>query len=150
VIDLSQEEAARVLTDGRVGHVACRSRGELYVTPMSYVMIDGVFYFRTGEGRRIEALRQDPEVCVEVTILREGNAWDSVVFWGTARFVDDVEQRSEIVQAILHKYHEESAFASSTPSHIAQMPPIVAIEPERITGRSSGGGLSGKTRPGRL
>ena len=150
MIDLTQEEAQRVLEQGRVGHIACLSQGELYVTPMSYVVLDGVFYFRTGEGRRIEALREDPNVCVEVTILREGNAWDSALFWGKAEFVEDVDHRSEIVQAILHKYHEDNPFGSSTPSHVAQMPPIVAIHPERITGRSSGGGLSGKTRPGRL
>jgi len=151
VIDLTTEQTEAVLANGRLGHVACWSENEVYVTPMSYVFLDNVFYFRTGEGRRTDALRQDPKVCVEVTRLKEGDAWESALFWGEARFVDDVDERARVVQALLAKYHQEAPLGSpSAGSPLDEPPPIVAIEPQRLTGRASGGGLGPKTRPGRL
>lgn len=150
VIDLSAEECARVLSEGRIAHIGCNSQGEPYVTPMSYVVVDGDLYFRTGPGRRTEALRSDPRSCVEITILREGDAWESVMFWGDARFIEDPDQQARVVGELLRKYHSESALGSSSPSILPAEHPIVVITPESLTGRASGGGLGSKTRPGRL
>lgn len=150
MIDLTVEECRRILAEGRIAHIACTSEGEPYVTPMSYVIIEGDLYFRTGPGRRVNALREQPHVCVEVTILRGGDAWESALFWGRARFVEDSTTRSEVVAALLRKYHTESALGASTPSVLPKEHPIVAITPQRLTGRASGGGLTPKTRPGRL
>lgn len=150
MIDLTTEDCERILNDGRIAHIACTAQGQPYVTPMSYVMIEGDLYFRTGTGRRVDALRASPRSCIEVTILREGDAWESVVFWGDARFIEDPDTRSEVVAALLRKYHSETALGSSTPSILPTEYPIVAITPESVTGRASGGGLTSKTRPGRL
>jgi nitroimidazol reductase NimA-like FMN-containing flavoprotein (pyridoxamine 5'-phosphate oxidase superfamily) len=150
VIELTADDCQRILTDGRIAHIACTSQGEPYVTPMSFVMIEGDFYFRTGPGRRVDGLRSAPRACIEVTILREGDAWESVVFWGTSRFIDDPTERSRVVEALLHKYHTDTVLGASTPSIVPTDLPIVAVTPESVTGRASGGGLTSKTRPGRL
>ena len=150
MIDLTADECERILAEGRVAHIACSSEGQPYVTPMSYVIVDGDFYFRTGTGRRDDAIRANPRCCIDVTILREGEAWESVVFWGDARFIDDPEERSSVVAALLSKYHSDSAMGSPSPSTLPVEHPIVAITPESVTGRASGGGLTSKTRPGRL
>ena len=150
VIHLTPAECTEILANGRIAHIACESNGEPYVTPMSFVRIGEEFYFRTGEGRRVDALRSNPRVCIEVTILREGDAWQSVVFWGNATFVDEPNERADVVAALLQKYHSETALGMSTPAPLAGQLPIVAITPEDITGRASGGGFTAKTRPGRL
>ncbi len=150
VIELSAADCERILGEGRVAHIAHASDGQPYVTPMSYVMVEGDLYFRTGIGRRVDAIRANPRSCIEVTILRDGEAWESVVFWGDARFIDDPDERSRVVAALLSKYHSETALGSPSPSMLPVEYPIVAITPESITGRASGGGLTTKTRPGRL
>lgn len=150
MIDLTPEECGRVLDEGYVAHIGVVSRGRPYVTPMSYVMLDGDLYFRTGPGRRIDALRDDPSCCVEITILREDDGWESVLFWGTARFVEEPGERSNVVAALLRKYHTESPLGSPNPSLLPKEHPMVAITPEELTGRASGRGLGQQTRPGRL
>jgi nitroimidazol reductase NimA-like FMN-containing flavoprotein (pyridoxamine 5'-phosphate oxidase superfamily) len=150
VIDLETSECLRVLDEGYVAHIGVLSAGVPYVTPMSYVMIDGTLYFRTGPGRRVDALREEPICCVEVTILREDDAWESVLFWGEARFIDEPNHRSDVVAALLSKYHTESPLGSSSPSFLPKEHPIVAIEPTEVTGRASGIALGRQTRPGRL
>lgn len=150
MIDLTPQECERILTEGYIAHIGVLSNGEPYVTPMSYVLLNGDLHFRTGPGRRVEALRAHPRCCVEITILRESDAWESVLFWGDARFIDEPEHRSDVVAAILHKYHTESPLGSSSPSFLPEEHPIVAITPEALTGRASGRGLGRQTRPGRL
>lgn len=150
MIDLTPEECARVLEEGYVAHIGVVSDGVPYVTPMSYVILGGEVCFRTGPGRRVEALRTDPRCCVEVTILRESDTWESVLFWGSARFIDEPGERSEVVAAILHKYHTESPLGSSSPPFLPKEHPIIAIRPEDLTGRASGRELGQQTRPGRL
>lgn len=150
MIDLTPEECERILDEGYIAHIGVVSDGEPYVTPMSYVMLDGDLLFRTGTGRRADALRRSPLCCVEVTILREGDAWESALFWGDARFIEEPDTRAEVVAALLHKYHSESPLGSSNPSILPEEHPIIAITPERLTGRASGRGLSAESRPGRL
>jgi hypothetical protein len=150
VIDLTPQECQRILNDGYIAHIGVMSESEPYVTPMSYVMVNGDLAFRTGPGKRVEALRSSPHCCVEITILREGGAWESVLFWGDARFVEDLNGRADIVAALLHKYHTESPLGSLSPSFLPAEHPIIAITPDRVTGRASGRDFTAKTRPGRL
>ena len=150
MIDLEAHECDRILEEGYVAHIGVLVDGLPYVTPMSYVMIDGAIHFRTGPGVRVEALRAEPRCCVEITILREDDAWESVLFWGEARFIDDPNQRADVVAALLRKYHTESPLGSSSPAFLPKEHPIVAIEPQRVTGRASGRALGKQTRPGRL
>lgn len=150
MIDLTIEESRQILQQGHVAHIGVIYEGEPYVTPMSYVMIDGDLHFRTGPGKRADALRGEPRCCVEVTILKEGTAWESVLFWGDARFIEDPNRRSDVVAALLRKYHTDRPIASSSGSFLPEEHPIIAITPERITGRASGRDFSPKTRPGRL
>lgn len=150
VIDLEHEECIRILDEGYVAHIGVVDDGEPYVTPMSYVMLRGDLYFRTGPGRRVDVLRANPRACVEVTILRENHGWESVLFAGDARFITEVNERADAVAALLHKYHTESPLGSSGSSVLAKDQPIVAITPGALTGRASGRGLGRQTRPGRL
>ena len=150
MIDLTPEECARVLEEGYVAHIGLISDGVPYVTPMSYVVVGDDVCFRTGPGRRVDALRADPRCCVEVTILRESDTWESVLFWGAARFIEEPGARADVVAAILRKYHTESPLGSSSPAFLPKEHPIIAITPEDVTGRASGRELGKQTRPGRL
>lgn len=147
--DLSHEECLAVLDEARVAHVGVVSDEEPYVTPMSYVMRDGDLVFRTVGGRRIEALREDPRVCIEVTIDAE-EGWRSVVFWGDARFIDDPRLEGDVIGDLLRKYHRDTLFGTSTPPGYEQQRLVVAVTPERMSGRASGSGLHSQSRPGRL
>ena len=148
--ELSIEQSERILAEQRVAHLGLVDDGEPYVTPLSYVVLDGDVYYRTGPGRRHDALASDPRVCVEVT-RNDDAGWVSVIFWGEARVVDDPARHAQVVEALLDKYHDEPLIGIARPGELRSEDHIVmAITPERMTGRSSGGGWSSATRPGRL
>ena len=55
----------------------------MYVVPVTYIY-DGEFIIgNTVEGMKIDLLRQNPECCFEVDILKDLANWQSVIAWGT-------------------------------------------------------------------
>lgn len=150
--NLGPERTVELLADGKVGHIAVVDEGLPYVSPVSYVVIDRVLYFRTGPGRRLEAIRRQPRVSVEVTCIRADGGWECVIAEGEAREVDDQHLRERIVSGLLSKYTEEigSPLSSGGRNPLPQSAAFVGVELSEITGRTSGSWLSIPTRPGRL
>ena len=149
MIDLDEQQSLAVLERGKVAHLGCISEGEVYVTPLSYVVLDGVIYSRTMPGRRTRALKENPQLCLEVSVVLDPG-WESVVLWGTAEFVEDAAVRERVVEALLAKYHSNESLTAPPRARGPISPVVLAIRPDRMEGRAAGGGLTPSTRPGRL
>jgi nitroimidazol reductase NimA-like FMN-containing flavoprotein (pyridoxamine 5'-phosphate oxidase superfamily) len=148
MIELSQDECDRVLDQADTAYVACLADGEPYVTPMSFVLIDGAVCFRTGEGKRSRALATDPRVCIVADITTDDGGWRSVIIWGEAELVDG-DREADVIAALLHKYGE-SGFEISATQHLPVKRPVYSVAATRMSGRSSGSLLSPETHPGRF
>lgn len=151
--DLSEQQARDFLAAADVGHLAVIDRGKPYVTPMSFVLNENTILLRTGFGRRLEAIRANPEVCVEASHFEsESGDWTSVVAEGRAREVDDPELEATAVQLLLQKYEASigSPFRMSVVQPLPTWHVVIAIEIESIGGRSAGGGFGRRLTPGRL
>lgn len=148
---LNRAQIQELLDTATVMHLACVDPGP-YVTALSYVVIDGDLYFRTYGGRRIDALRNDPRVGVEVSeVDPETGAWVSAVGEGAARIVEDPATAALVEGALIKKYASAYETLVSGPSG----PPlgeayIVQILLDDVTGRSSGSSWGRRTRPGRM
>lgn len=122
------------------------------MTPISYVLLGEELFFRTLPGRRLEALRSNPRVCVEASRSDEDGNWESVIAWGSAYEVDDAYKAADVVAALLAKYHDSTdsllSFGQARP--MDPQPLVVGVPLDAISGRTSGRGLSPRTRPGRL
>jgi nitroimidazol reductase NimA-like FMN-containing flavoprotein (pyridoxamine 5'-phosphate oxidase superfamily) len=111
-----------VLARGEVARLAMvDADGGPYVVPISYAALppgDGeplrILVHGAREGRKIEALRRDPRVCVEVTVdaatVPAVRACDvsvryrSVIAFGRARFVEEPAARMRALAAIAARY----------------------------------------------
>jgi nitroimidazol reductase NimA-like FMN-containing flavoprotein (pyridoxamine 5'-phosphate oxidase superfamily) len=149
---LSRDEVDELLEQAPVAHIGVLFEGRPYVTPMSFVRLGGVFYFRTGPGRRLEAIRSDPATCLEVTKYEPSSGhWRSVVVTGEASLVTDPELEAAVSQEILRKYARAIGSPMSHPGLVPlNQDYIVAVRPLELTGWSSGSGLAPGLRPGRL
>jgi len=151
---LSLERCRQVLEDGWVGHLGVISEGEPYVAPISYVIVDGRICFKTGPGRRAEAIRSSPRVCVETSHVDHSTGyWESVVVWGDAGEITDPVEAQAVVSALLSKYRPVMGSPLSPgPNDVGLGEPdiLIALPIEIITGRSSGSFFHISTRPGRL
>ncbi len=152
--ELTREEALEVLESAPVGHLGMILGGDPYVTPMSYVVDGDHILFRTMPGQKLNALRENPRVCMEVSLYEDGSGeWVSVIVKGSAREVDDGATRNSTISMLFTKYEEvmgSPLSRSPGPQPMEGLPSVVAVEIEEITGMSSGRGWTRRTRPGRL
>lgn len=152
---LPTDEALELLRSAPVGHLGVIDDGRPYVTPMSFIVTaDDKILFRTMPGRKLDAIRNNPHVCIEVsTFDDESGDWASVLVKGEAVLVDDDAVKNEAVSGLLRKYEKIMGSPLSRGSGIqplAGLPHVVEVSMSEVTGLVSGRGWSRRTRPGRL
>jgi uncharacterized protein len=97
---LADEEIERVLRAEIVGRIGCHVSGRTYVVPVCYAYEDGAIYAHSGQGLKIEMMRQKPTVCFEVDHIEDLTNWDSAICWGTYQELlgDDAEHGLELIR----------------------------------------------------
>ena len=82
--DMSREECLRVLAGARLARLACAHENQPYVVPvyLSYHESSGCFYGFTTPGQKVEWMRANPLVCVEVGDVAAYDQWVSVIATG--------------------------------------------------------------------
>lgn len=151
---LTAERCRHVLETALVGHLGVVDNNGIYVTPVSYVTRGSSIFVRTAPGRRLDAIRSSPRVCVETCSFdAETGAWESVIVWGDAREVHSAATLQHVVGDLLTKYRDSIGNLLS-PTRDSAVPidwyVVVEIPIEEMTGRGSEGSFHLPTRPGRL
>ncbi len=150
---LSREEALSILEDAPVAHLGLIDDGEPYVTPMSFVLDGDRILLRTMAGKKLEALRANPSVCVEVSRYDEETGdWASVIVRGVAKETEEEDLKTEVVSGLFRKYEKVigSPLARGGMQPLEGLPHVLVVEMREVTGMASGRGWSRRTRPGRL
>ena len=109
------QELESVLREGAVCRMGLCDEGKPYVVPMNYGYRDGsVFLHSAAEGRKIDILRRNPNVCLEfekdVELVPAEAAcsfsmkYRSVIASGKAIFLEGTEEKSFGLNAIMLQY----------------------------------------------
>lgn len=113
VLDKSKIE--KFLLQARIGYLGMVDGQLPYVVPLNFVWTDGKLYFHgaTG-GRRNQVMEANPEVCFTVceeygTITdpvpaKTDTAYMSVIVFGKAEPVMDLDEATHMLQELIHKY----------------------------------------------
>ncbi|HWL48839.1 MAG TPA: pyridoxamine 5'-phosphate oxidase family protein [Acidimicrobiia bacterium] len=147
------EEATGFLRHTLVAHLGLVSDGKPYVTPMAFVVDDGRILFRTRPGRKLEAIVENPAVCIEACSFDESTGeWQSVIVNGTAAQVTDPAVGEHAVTLLLEKY----ASQLGPPMGIGALQPlastshVIEVVIDQVSNMTSGIGLAPQTGRGRL
>lgn len=153
---LTIEESRALLRRAPVGHLGVVADGRPYVTPMSFVLDPSAeaIFFRTVPGRKLEAISDNPSVCVEVSEYDETTgAWSSVIISGIASEVDEASLGAAVVSSLFEKYGEALGSPLGTGGGLqplAGLTTVLRVDIGEMSGMSSGRLFSPRTRPGRL
>lgn len=150
---ISNEDALEILENAPVAHLGVVEGDRPYVTPMSFVYDGERLYFRTMAGRKLEALRENPNVCIEASRYDdETGDWVSVIITGKATETDDDDVKTSVISKLMRKYEKVlgSPLERGGMQPLAGLPHVIVVDVEEISGMSAGRGWSQKTRPGRL
>jgi nitroimidazol reductase NimA-like FMN-containing flavoprotein (pyridoxamine 5'-phosphate oxidase superfamily) len=110
----SRFEMEKVLTEEQVGYLGLSLNSIPYVIPLTYGYISGKIMFHCAlTGKKLDYIRNNPHVCFTVgrqfgevvphpqgAVCRVNS--DSVICYGIARIIDDVEERRKVLNAFNH------------------------------------------------
>ena len=109
--DESREEIESILREETLGYLGLSMDGMPYVVPLNYAYVEGKLLFHGAlTGKKLDYLKANPRVCFTVgrqsgRVRRHPQGAtchvdnDSVICYGTARIVEDVEERRQILDA---------------------------------------------------
>lgn len=117
-----------------------------YVIPMSFGYKNKVIYFHSAtEGKKIEILKQNNQVCFEFNIDNElvksekgcnfGMKFRSVIGFGKACFIEALKEKQKALDIIMHQYSEKTF---EFPEKQVNSTLVCKIEIEQMTGKQSG------------
>lgn len=89
--DMSHAECLAMLEGGHYGHLACSNDGQPYVVPIYFAFQARVAYSFSMPGRKIEWMRQNPKVCLQVEESPSKGSWTSVVLNGRFQELTDTD-----------------------------------------------------------
>ena len=131
---LTEEEARRVLAESKVGRLGCVYQDGPYVVPVNYAFDGDNIYVHSLMGRKLEALRANPNACVQVDEVLDEYHWYSAIAFGTYGEITDPGERQRAVRSLLARFPHLTP-VESVPVHDGQSSVIVfRIKVEKVTG----------------
>lgn len=137
--ELSSEENVGLLEQNIFGHMACTWKDEIYLIPLTYAFSDGYIYSHSKLGKKIEMMRKNPKVCIQVEDVNSFFNWKSVIAWGEFEELKEDEAASGmrlLVRKIAEK--ESGEHISSLEMDLMSMletAVIFRVKVEKTTGR---------------
>ncbi|MHC4105448.1 MAG: pyridoxamine 5'-phosphate oxidase family protein [Planctomycetota bacterium] len=134
-----------VLSRAMVCRLGLCEANQPYVVPLCFGYEDNALYFHcAGQGRKLDILRKNNNVCVEVDIDQEvikadeacdcGMKYKSVIGFGKAVFIEDIESKRKALDVIMQQYSEKSF---EYPEEAINNTVVIKVEIESMTGKQS-------------
>lgn len=80
--ELNREQINNILQSQSVCRIGCVDNNRAYVVPISYFFDGEYIYAQSREGKKINLLRNNPNVCIEIDVINGMNNWQSVIAYG--------------------------------------------------------------------
>jgi nitroimidazol reductase NimA-like FMN-containing flavoprotein (pyridoxamine 5'-phosphate oxidase superfamily) len=98
--DMTPQECRQLLVQNSIGRLGCSRDNQPYVVPIYFAYEPDHLYSFTTVGKKIEWMRGNPKVCVEVDEIINHFQWMSVIVTGRYQELPP-ELREERQQAVM-------------------------------------------------
>jgi nitroimidazol reductase NimA-like FMN-containing flavoprotein (pyridoxamine 5'-phosphate oxidase superfamily) len=142
---IDPDEILEIIRASQVCRVGMCCEDGPYIVPMSFGLGDGCLYLHSaGEGRKLEALKHDPRVCVEfeanVELLPSENPcgigfrYRSALVYGKAEFVTDRAEKQRGLDILVSQYGQGMA---PVPDSALDGVTVVRVDIARMNGKKA-------------
>jgi uncharacterized protein len=100
---LGKTDALAILRKGTLGRLGCIAADWPYVVPVNYYFDGENIYIHTLPGKKLDALRANPRVCLQVDEIKDSYNWRSVIAYGTFEEVSSEETRENVLTKLYSK-----------------------------------------------
>jgi hypothetical protein len=130
---LQERDSIAILRAGSLGRLGCIADGRPYVVPINYFFDGKDVYIHSLPGRKIEALRANPRVCLQVDEIRDAYHWRSVIAYGSYEELADEKLREEILAKLFNRLPNMTPVESRLAKGLRETV-IFRIQVDEITG----------------
>jgi len=106
---LTEAEAIELIRAGKIGRLGCVDEDGPYVVPINYLLEGGAIYSHALPGKKINAMRIDPRVCLQVDHIQDDLHWSSAIAFGKFEEIRNPQIRRDVIRKLL------SGFPKMTP-----------------------------------
>jgi nitroimidazol reductase NimA-like FMN-containing flavoprotein (pyridoxamine 5'-phosphate oxidase superfamily) len=136
---LTRDESVALLRGSRIGRLGCISNGEPYVVPINYIFDGESIISHSLPGRKIEAMRENARVCLQVDDIRDQINWRSVIAYGNYEEITSESVRSDVMNQLLSLFLELTPVESLIVEDAhAPVPVVFRVRVDKITGVGEG------------
>jgi uncharacterized protein len=136
---MSEEEARALLRASRLARLGCIAEGYPYVVPVNYVFNGEFVFSHSLPGRKIDAMRAFPRVCLQVDEVRDQTRWKSALAFGTFEELNDEGERERAMNLLLSLFPQLTPVESLIAADAGPPAPVVyRVRVERVSGIREG------------
>lgn len=144
ISDMNEKDSIDVLKRVHLGRLACAQYDQPYVTPIFFACNDSSLYSFTTIGQRLNWMRANPLVCLEVDDVTDAQNWLSVIVFGRFAELPDTPHftaERELAYELLRRrpIWWEPAYVKTTVNAVERPLELTyfRIRIDKITGRRS-------------
>jgi uncharacterized protein len=143
--ELTPAECREVVARASLGRLACARHDQPYVVPiqLSYDLESESLYAFSTVGQKIEWMRANPKVCVEIDEIADKLHWTTVLVFGTYEEIQHSTQPRKAEATALELFRQRSEWWLPAASKVVgkpehHMPVVYRIRIGATTGRVTG------------
>lgn len=139
--ELSAAECTAVLTRSYLGRLACAHFEQPYIVPIhfSFDAQRNCLYAFSMIGQKIEWMRDNPKVCVEVEEIADKNHWTTVLVFGRYEELQRIPEHAEARARAEKLFDQRQEWWLPGAGHVRSRDHehmvVYSIQIDRLTGR---------------
>jgi nitroimidazol reductase NimA-like FMN-containing flavoprotein (pyridoxamine 5'-phosphate oxidase superfamily) len=141
IFELNSIECGEVLARQGMGRLGCSRDDQPYVVPIhfAYDPERRCLYAFSTVGQKIDWMRTNPKVCVEVEDVTDKNHWTTVLAFGRYQEIGQSPEEAEVRQRALDSFQQRAEWwlpaAARLPTREHHAIVVYRVQVDRMTGR---------------
>lgn len=133
--DMNDNQIVNVLQSQLIAHLACYADKKLFLVPITYAYKDGYLYCQSKDGLKIQLMRKNPAVCIEVDQIESMRNWRTVILWGEYEQLKNEKDKAKAQQILMDRIEPIYTGETVIPQILEDYPEPFRIKINKQTGR---------------
>lgn len=141
---IPEEECRSILADAFFGQLGCSFEDQPYVVPIYFAYEADYLYIFSTPGQKIQWMRKNPKVCVQVSKIESQTNWQSVIVIGLyqelrePQFTEERKHARKLLEKHVHWWQTALAERQSQSEDELIQPLLFRIHVDSLSGLRAG------------
>ena len=143
--ELTEAECEQVLGGADFGRLACARHDQPYIVPIHFYFDarERCLYSFSAVGRKIEWMRENPKVCVEIDVIADRFHWTSVIIFGRYEEIPAAPEAAGPHRRAFELFQQRAEWWLPAAGKVVgaeehHSPVVYRIHVDRVSGRRAG------------